>query len=171
MSKQCNNCGEVKDPTQYSKCSSSKDGLQPRCKKCNKTDNLIFRTEKPEHHQQWQTINSDKHNEIVKRYRKANKTPKIYSIKNPNGEVYVGRTEMYLNVRKYEHTNHYKRASAGKRDRLPGLHDSFDKWGVESHTFETIVELEGYDRKQLGFVEASFIKAFQQIGKSLNLNK
>jgi hypothetical protein len=80
-------------------------------------------------------------------------------------------TEMYLQVRKYEHTNHYRRALKGKRERLPGLHDSFDKYGIHNHQFETIVELDGYDRKQLGFVESSFIQAFKQIGKSLNFKK
>jgi len=171
MSKQCNDCGKVKDANQYSKCSSAKDGLQPKCKECNKRDNLIFRTEKPEHHAEWQSTNSDKHLEIVKKYRRANKGGKIYSIKNPNGDYYIGMTEMYLNVRKYEHTNHYKSALKGRRERLPGLHDSFDKYGINNHQFETIVELDGYDRQQLGFVESSFIQAFKQIGKSLNFKK
>lgn len=168
MTKQCNSCGQQKDPSHFSKCSSNKDGLQYRCKECNKKDNLIFRTEKPEHHQEWQLKNIDRHTKIVKKYRKADKTPKIYSIKNPNNEVYIGMTQMYFSVRKLEHMAHYRKASKGMRDRLPGLHDSFDKYGVDNHQFEIVVELEGYDRKQLGFVESSFIKVFQQIGKSLN---
>jgi predicted GIY-YIG superfamily endonuclease len=168
---QCKECGKVKESTQFSKCSSAKNGLQPKCKSCNSKDNLIFRTEKPEHHIEWQQINLDRHVEIVKKYRSANKTPKIYSIKNPNGDVYIGMTGMYLSVRKFEHRAHYKRALKGKRDRLPVLHDSFDKYGIEAHRFEIVVELEGYDRKQLGYVESSFINAFQQAGKSLNFKK
>jgi len=168
MTKQCKECGRVKSTEEFSKCSSNKDGLQYKCKQCNKKDNLVFRTEKPEHHIEWQKKNPDRLSELVKSYRKANKTPKIYSIKNPNGDVYIGMTSMHFSVRKLEHRSHYKRVLKGKRERLPGLHDSFDKFGIDNHKFEIVVELEGYDRKQLSYVESSFISAFKQIGKSLN---
>ena len=59
--KQCKQCGEVKEATQFSKSSSSKDKLQPKCKNCNSKDNHKFRTEiNPQHHAKWQTSNWDK---------------------------------------------------------------------------------------------------------------
>ena len=38
-------------------------------------------------------------------------------------------------------------------------------------SFETILELEGIDRKQLENIESSFIEAVKQTGKSLNKRK
>jgi hypothetical protein len=168
--KKCSKCRAVKETTQFSKCSSAKDFLQPNCKSCNKKDNLKFREEiNPEHHADWQRNNPQRLVELVWKYRKADKGGQIYSIKNPNGEVYIGRTEAHLTVRKLEHKQHYNRAKKDKKLLLPLLHQSFELYGIENHIFETVVELPGYDRKQLGYVESSFIKSFKQINKSLNV--
>ena len=134
--KQCSSCGKVKDTTQFSKCSSHKDGLQYKCKSCNKVDNLKFRTEiNPSHHQKWQWNNVDKYNEYIRKYRRADKIPVIYAFTNPEGKQYIGMTEAYPSVRLLEHRSHYRTASQGKRDRLKLLHDSFDKYGLENHEF------------------------------------
>ncbi len=45
ITKKCQACGIDKDQSEYSKRSASKDGLQQRCKQCNKKDNHKFRTE------------------------------------------------------------------------------------------------------------------------------
>jgi hypothetical protein len=167
--KQCQKCQKVKDTTQYSKCKSNKDGLQYKCKECNKIDNLKFRTEiNPTHHKKWQNNNWDTFMGYIKKYRKADKTPIIYSIKSPAGLQYIGMTMMNFSVRLLEHRSHYKRALKGKRDRLPGLHDSFDKYGIENHEFKVIKECTGLNRKQLKEVEKAFITLdkFQNI--SLN---
>jgi hypothetical protein len=170
LMKHCNKCGETKDVTNFSKSSARKDGLQDYCKACNKKNNLKFRTEiNPQHHAEWQRNNPDRLCELVKKYRKADKGGAIYSIRNPEGETYIGMTEAYLNVRWLEHRQHYKRAQKGKNLALPKLHESFSKYGIENHTFEVVVELPGIDRQQLRFIETSFIESFQQIGKSLNI--
>jgi hypothetical protein len=168
--KRCIKCREQKELTQFSKCSARKDGLQNNCKKCNSEDNLKFRTEiNPYHHADWQHKNPQRLCELVSKYRKSDKGGKIYSIKNPAGEVYVGMTEAHLSVRKLEHRQHYKKAKKGKQAPLPLLHESFDLYGINNHIFETIVELGDIDRKQLGFIETSFIQSFKEIGKSLNV--
>jgi hypothetical protein len=168
--KECIQCGETKDITNFSKSAARKDGLQDCCKSCNKKNNLKFRTEiNPQHHADWQRNNPDKLNELVKRYRKADKGGAIYSIRNPEGETYIGMTEAYLNVRWLEHRQHYKRAQKGKNLALPKLHDSFSKYGIENHTFDVVVELPGIDRQQLRYIETTFIESFQEIGKSLNI--
>ena len=156
--KECKGCGEVKHTTQFSKCSSSKSGLQPKCKDCNSKDNEKFRKEiNPTHHEKWQTNNWDTFIEHIKKYRKANKTPIIYSIKNPDGFEYIGMTMMTFTVRLWEHRAHYKRALLGKRRRLGLLHDSFDKYGVDNHEFKIIKECPGLSRYELQQIEKSFI--------------
>ena len=168
--KECKGCGKVKDTTQFSKRTSSKDGLQSKCKQCNSKDNHKFRTEiNPQHHAKWQRTNWDKFMSYIRNYRRADKNGIIYAITNPEGETYIGMSEMYLNNRMLEHRKHYKQYKQGKRTSLPGLHDSFDKYGVENHTFKTIFESEDIDRKQLEYIESSFIQAVKQTGKSLNI--
>lgn len=167
--KRCIKCREMKETTQFSKCSARKDGLQNNCKACNKEDNLKFRTEiNPLHHADWQQNNLDKLCEYVAKYRKADKGGLIYSIRNPNGDTYIGMTETHLSVRALEHRQHYKKAKRGKQAPLPLLHKSFDKYGLDNHSFEVVIQLD-VDRKQLEFVESSFIAAFKEIGKSLNI--
>jgi hypothetical protein len=170
--KRCIKCRESKEETQFSKCSARKDGLQNNCKSCNKQDNQKFREElNPNHHSEWQKNNPDRLCELVKRYTKADKPGIIYSIKNPNGDVYIGQSKKYITVRKTSHTTHYNRAKKGKMNPLPLLHASFDKYGVDNHTFEVIVDLGDMDRKQLKYIETSFIRAFKEIGKSLNIRE
>lgn len=171
MQKECNKCGEVKPHSQFSKCSSNKDGLQYQCRDCNRKSNHKFRTElNPQHHAEWQRTNLKRLCELVKKYRKANKPSLIYSISNPEQEHYIGMTQMHLSVRRLEHISHFRKSMKGNRAVvLPLLHDSFRKWGVENHKFEVILNMGDIDRKQLAFIETSFIQAFQEINKSLNV--
>lgn len=168
----CNRCGKAKDTTQFSKCKSNKGGLQYQCKQCNKETNLKFRTEiNPTHHEKWQYENWDKFIEYVKKYRKADKTPLIYSITNPAGLQYIGMTMMAFTVRLWEHRAHYRRALRGKRQRLGLLHDSFDAFGIDNHEFKIVKECPGLTRDQLKELEKSYItlNKFQNI--SLNTRK
>ena len=168
--KECKECGKVKDSTRFSKCKSKKDGLQPKCKQCNSKDNQKFRIEiNTQHHKIWQDKNWDKFVEYIRKYRKADKAGIIYAIINPIGETYIGMTEAFDKVRFLEHKKHYRQFKQGKRKSLPLLHNSFDMHGIKNHKFEIIVELEGIDRKQLEYIESSFIEAVKQTGKSLNI--
>lgn len=165
--KLCKECGKVKEITQFSKRSVSPDGLQPKCKQCNSKDNLNFRTEKPEHHADWQKDNAQQHTINVARYRKADKPGKIYSITNEDGFVYIGMTNTHISVRMLEHRLHYRR----RHGALPALHESFDKFGFENHKVDILLELDGIDRTQLRFIEKSFIEVYKQQNKSLNTLK
>jgi hypothetical protein len=165
--KLCKECNKSKDITQFSKRKASSDGLQPKCKQCNSKDNLQFRTEKPEHHEQWQKINQKRATEITYKWRRADKSGKIYCISNPNGECYIGMTKAYLSVRMLEHRLHYRR----RHGALPTLHQSFDKFGFENHKVDILLELDGIDRTQLRFIEKSFIEVYKQKGISLNTLK
>lgn len=165
--KQCGECNELKETTKFSKRSASSDGLQQKCKQCNSKDNLQFRTDKPEHHDQWQKNNAKQHIRNVMRYRKADKPGKIYSICNPNGEYYIGMTNTHITVRMFEHKTHFRR----RHGDIPKLHESFDTFGFDNHKVNVLLELEGIDRTQLRFIEKAFIQSFTQQGKSLNVLK
>ena len=168
--KTCKDCGKLKETTQFSKCSSTKSGLQPKCKDCNKKDNLKFRTQiNPEHHKIWQDNNWDTFTEYMRKYRKSDKGGRIYAIVNPVGQQYIGMTEAYDKVRFLEHKKHYRQATMGKRNRLNLLHDSFDKYGIDNHQFKVIKECPGLTRKQLQEVEKAFITLDKYQNISLNI--
>jgi len=167
--KECKGCGKQKETTEFSKCKSEKDSLQRKCKDCNSKDNHKFRTEiDPKHHERWQNNNWDKFVEYNKKYYRADKTPTIYSVTSPEGFVYIGHTMTYPKVRINEHRRHYRQYKQGKRNCLPGLHESFDTFGIQNHKFEVVTQIEGIDRKQLEYIERSFISAVKLTGKSLN---
>lgn len=165
MTKQCNICGNVKETTQFSKSRANKDGLQYACKRCNSKTNLVFRTDKPEHHADWQKNNFKQHLRNVARHRKADKPGKIYSITNPDGFVYIGMTHCHFSVRLSEHKKQYRRDTGN----IPSLHKSYDDYGYDNHKANVILELEGIDRVQLGFIETTFIQLYKELGKSLNI--
>ena len=168
--KECQKCRESKDTSQFSKCKSNKDGLQYCCKSCNSKSNLKFRTQiNPTHHEKWQNKNWDKFIDYVKKYKKADKTPLLYSIKNPDGFQYIGMTLTHFIVRLNEHRRHYRRALMGKRNRLGLLHDSFDKHGIDNHEFKVIKECPGLTREQLRQLEKAFITLNKSQNISLNI--
>lgn len=45
--KQCSRCGKIKPASEFTKCSSSKDGLHYWCKQCKNEYNILYR-QKPE---------------------------------------------------------------------------------------------------------------------------
>jgi ERCC4-type nuclease len=102
------------------------------------------------------------------KYNKADKLPIVYAIVAPDGKQYIGQTMMHLGVRRSEHIRHYKRALKGKRERLPLLHDSFDKYGYNEHQFKVVKELPNVNRKQLRAVESSYITLNKAQNISLN---
>lgn len=169
--KQCLKCSEVKDYSQFSKCKARKDGLQDRCKQCNKVDNLRFRKEiNPEHHAKWQKENIKKVSQLVRKYRKADKTGVVYALINSEGEVYVGETKTHLKVRLMEHRVKYKRFLEGKlKKEHPLLFESFEKYGIDNHRLEILFEDKDISKKDLKLIEKSFIKAFKENGNSLNV--
>lgn len=169
--KYCAECREVLPTTHFSKNIKKGDGLQYKCKSCNKLDNHKFRTEiNPEHHSIWQKDNAGRVIEIVSRWRAADKVGSIYYIKNPNNEYYIGMTKCYLKVRWSEHLSHWRLAATPRRNRLPGLHDSFDKWGTHNHEMGIVAQFEGISRKDLREYEKIFIKSFREAGTTLNVN-
>ena len=164
--KTCNRCGKMKDLSQYSKCSKHKDGKQNRCKECNKVDNKIFRETKPEYALDWFYNNKDRWAEYMADYQGSNDINKLYTITNPIGEVYVGLSRRKkIGYRFNEHKKSYRLNK--EKNRLPLLWNSFDKYGVETHTFELITDFKG--EKELGLkVEGEMIQHYKGLNRSLN---
>jgi len=168
--KQCNQCGKSKPLSDYHKMSASKDGLQPKCRSCVKEVNQNFRETNPEYQLDWQRQNPERHVQIVAKFRKADKTSKIYYIKSiSDGMYYIGMTNMHLAVRFIEHKNKYNRWMKGKSvPQHPNLFESFKKWGIENHEIGILFESNDMDRETLRMYEKTFIKSFMDLGIALN---
>lgn len=163
--KQCNECGKVKELTEFHKKTASKDGKQAKCKACMKVKNKNFREENPKYQVDWQRKNSADWNKYTWAYRKADKNSLIYKITAPDGKCYIGQTKSKLFVRFTAHKHHYRK----KNGIIPGLHKSFDQWGIENHKVEVILDLGDLDRNLLTQIESSIIDAYKQKGLSLNI--
>lgn len=170
LTKQCTTCLKDLPYEKFSKNSRAKDGKQWSCKECNKKTNHKFRTEiNPEHHAKWQRENKDKHIQIVSRFRRADKSSKIYYIKSPDGMYYIGMTQMHLAVRWVEHKAKYNGWLKGRKiTQHPNLFHSFKKWGIHNHELGILFESEDLDRETLRMYERTFIKTFMDLGLALN---
>lgn len=172
MAKQCRECGITKEVSNFSKCTANKDGLQNKCKSCNKKDNQKFREEiQPDYQLGWYKKNRKKWSDYTLDYKRAINTPTVYGILNPDGEMYVGSTLARPKIRFMQHRIHYRQMLKGVKyqSSLPKLHASFDKYGVNAHTMVILGQFEGIDRKLLNMIEVTFIKATMMKGKSLNV--
>jgi hypothetical protein len=144
QTKLCSSCNELKPTTKFSKHKKNKDGLQCHCKSCQ--------------------------NKRVSALVKADRDGSIYSITNPLGEVYTGRTNREPHHRFVVHKAHYKHQKANGYSNMPKLHASFDTWGVDAHIFNTVATYPNISKKDLRDIESRMIIALKRNGKSLNVN-
>lgn len=163
----CSQCNKLKEYKQFHKKSAAPDGLQYKCKECVKEINAKFREDKPMYQLNWFKKNTKKWYDYTWAYRKADKTPIIYAVVNPDNQIYIGMTTAFLNIRIVGHRTQYRR----KRKTCPLLQDSFDKHGVENHKFLVLQEYPGLTRKELKQKETEWIQLYQQQGISLNIKK
>jgi hypothetical protein len=169
QTKHCYACSIIKPTTDFSKCSKSKDSLQPKCKECNKLDNQKFRVHlNPKYQVNWQRTNKPKWTKYVGEWNKANayaddSRSKIYCIVNPNQEIYVGHSQTVFSARKSAHKKQYKH----NKGALPYLHNSFETYGYENHKW-IIMDMSGLDKKTLEIIEYAMANEFTKLGISLN---
>jgi hypothetical protein len=142
--KKCSKCNELKPITQFSKETKSKSGLQSYCTSCKK--------------------------EVNGEYMKSNKSSIIYRIVNPVGETYIGCTQRLLHLRFTTHRADYNLHLKYNTKKFPKLHASFDKWGIDAHTFELVADLGNITSAQLRDIESKMIIALKNNNKSLNVN-
>ncbi len=100
-------------------------------------------------------------------YSKSNKDSLIYTITNPIGQVYVGATKMLPYIRWSNHKSSFK----NKPYSYPLLHQSFEKWGVDTHLFKVIENHGDINRKELLEIESNMIKNLSSNGMCLNVRK
>lgn len=165
MAKACTKCGIVKPYEQFSKLRKAKDGLQWHCKECNNKDNYKFRHEiDPTYMNRWFDKNKQHWQTYMNDYSKVGNTNTIYSITAPNGDVYIGFTQRKKRFRLSEHKKFYK----SKKQIIPLLFESFDRYGINNHTFEVLKQFEGTRSEGLE-LEGKLIQFYKSINKSLNV--
>lgn len=142
----CNKCLQEKPVSSFQKCKGRVSGYQGSCSSCQ--------------------------NKMTAEYRQRTKmaywkhkkdTPySIYTITNPEGEVYVGYTGTKPNVRWGRHKAQFVHG----KTKLIKLHKSFRKHGVDNHVFEIVEEVA--TRIEAMSRETILILKYRAQGKDLN---
>lgn len=166
--KECNQCGLHKQTSEFYKRAASADGLQFKCKACCKLINTNFRDSKPEYQTNWFKTNADKWAKYMSDWSKVNvrandSRSSIYYIINEKQEVYVGSTQTPFSARKSAHKKEFKL----NKGLIPYLHNSFEKYGWDTHTWK-VINMSGMDRETLRTLEYAMINHFNGLGLSLN---
>jgi len=148
--KQCTQCFLVLPPTEFSKRTVSPDGLQPKCKKCNKENNDTFRKKHPEYKKEWDkkhpgaqsqivknfySRSPDKHKKIVYRYFKSWGAGIFLVTNNITQEKYVGSTTLLRE--RYNAMNNGFRGTIQK-----SLLKYLEEYGPENFTFKILEKVE-----------------------------
>lgn len=122
--KTCSKCKEEKPRSEFHKNKSMEDGLQYRCKPCQKQAMAQYYKE-----------NSEKKKQSVKQNRK-NQPAAVYKIENTKtGQTYIGQTTAYKE-RCYQH----KSALRHNKHPNPKLQEDHNKYGLDAFEFKIIKE-------------------------------
>tara|TARA_R110000796_G_scaffold144236_1_gene260931 strand:+ start:1045 stop:1659 length:615 start_codon:yes stop_codon:yes gene_type:complete len=146
--KVCNNCGKDKPITEYSKRSKSKDGLQPKCKQCNKEFNDTYRKHNKEYWSFKTGYFSDKTKwKYIADYSRADKSIKVYKIEFDDGSLYIGSTKRPLTTRMISHVSDWWAYENGLVKKcIPGLYEQFNKLAtkdaIKKHLKQNVSVLE-----------------------------
>jgi len=144
----CPKCSQTKPVSDFQKCKGRVSGYQIFCRECQNSFTKIYR---------------EKTNQAYWRHRE-NTPYSIYLISNPAGESYVGYTGTRPNIRWAKHKAQYKHGKC----KLAKLHTSFEKYGVDNHTFEVIENVA--TRIDAMAKETILILKLRAEGKDLNTN-
>ena len=174
--KRCSTCKLELPYDQFSKKTSTKDGLQCHCKSCSKKASKKFRELNQDYYwgeDGYFRLHRKELTSYMIKYQKSDKTIKIYCIKTPEG-YYIGATKTNLPVRLKEHIKDYKDYTKGCKKKLPLLYDSLDKYPFEESynmikNAYVIKEVQGTHKEKFQ-LETEYIHQFIMEGKKL-LNK
>jgi len=144
----CNRCLQTKPVDNFHVCRGRSTGRQGSCKICTNKMTAEYR---------------ERTNQAYWRHREGSFYI-IYQITNPEGQVYTGYTGARPNVRFAKHKAQYTH----KKAKLVKLHASFDKYGVDNHTFEVIEKVA--TRIEAMSRETIIILQYRAQGRDLNTN-
>lgn len=144
----CPKCLLNKPVLDFQKCKGRLTGYQLYCKLCQNNFTRSYR---------------ERTNQAYWRH-KENTPYVIYTITNPEGQVYTGYTGTKPNVRWAKHKAQFKFGKC----KLVKLHDSFVKHGVDAHTFEVIENIA--TREEAMARETILILQYRAQGIDLNTN-
>lgn len=142
----CNKCLQEKPVSEFQKCRGRVSGYQGSCKVCQNKMTAEYR----------------KRTNMAFWKHKSGTPYSLYTITNPEGEVYVGYTGTKPSIRWGRHKAQY----AHKKAKLLKLHASFDKYGVDAHTFQVVEE--AATREQAMARETILILKYRTRNKDLN---
>jgi predicted GIY-YIG superfamily endonuclease len=143
----CNKCLQTKPVDSFHVCRGRTTGRQGNCKICTNKITQAYR---------------DSTNNAYWRHQ-ADKPYYVYTITSPDNRVYCGHTGSRPNVRWGKHKADYKH----KKVTLVLLYESFDKFGIQNHTFQVVDQAPTKEKAQLR--ESELILRYKETNNSLNV--
>ena len=165
--KTCPKCKERKPHSEFCKNKNKKDGLQYKCKKCQKKYRKENTEKERQRHKQYRKENPEKVKQYYKQYNekyRKNLPAAVYKIENTKtGQVYIGQTTQY----KQRWGNHKSRLRHNKH-RNPKLQEDYDKYGLDAFEFKIIKEFPPDTTSDVLLKEEEkMITEYNQRGKNL----
>jgi hypothetical protein len=139
--KRCYKCKETKDLTKFSKCSRNKDGLQSKCKACEKQYFQDNKEKAKVYYKQYRRDNKDK----IRNYKKQHilrNIPCVYKIESKiSGLYYIGSTTLPLC---YRIAHHFNKTTCSNSPFTGKDRDNWEWYELCTGTKEEVRELEKY---------------------------
>jgi len=145
--KQCKKCLVYKPTEEFAKRAASKDGLQVKCKECNKEDNRKFRNSRPLYKKEWDKSNPGAQSKITYEWIKRNPERHIdsvykyysklgagvYRVNNlVNGESYIGSSSLLVQRMNQHFNANFNGASN------TNLQNAMREFGIQWFSFEIL---------------------------------
>lgn len=108
ISKECTHCHKIKPVSKFSKDKNKTDGLQCKCKECDKEYEKKHKQEKKKYRKEYYQKNKDREKNMEKKYRQENKKyrkeyKKEYDTKKRQEALQQIKTEVETNPEKYNY--------------------------------------------------------------------
>lgn len=178
--KMCGKCRKVKPIEMFHKCSTTRDGVQTKCKECVSNLNKLFREKNPKYY--WGSEDSyfvqryEETRKYTDEYSKGNKENTVYTIETPDG-IYVGSTKRLFHIKLAFHRNNLLMAFENRRNKsdIKCLNDVLVKYPIEEgrkmiNNAKIVYQGDG-DREDLRIKTRQYIQYFNDKGlKVININ-
>ena len=193
VAKECTKCHEIKSVSEFSRYSRNKtDGLQPKCKQCDKQWCDNNKEHRKEYNKQWRENNKEHRKEYKKQYYNnkiqeaiqemhENVTKKryphngiqygiIYGVYNTiTNRWYIGQTTTSFEVR--YHGNFFKyKVSENSEESSKLLVEDIETYGEESFQIHEVIDV-AFSEEELDALEVYYIDKYKAYDEGYNSNR
>ncbi len=164
-SKDCNRKGIPLPLSEFSKDKSKKDGLQYKCKDCNKKTNNTFKINNPNHWVGWRKNSKEHLSQYEKNISMSEGYGVYFLINIPTQKYYIGEGQLYK--RRSQHFSHLQRG-VSKYGTLQSLWNQYPN--IKDWEFKVIKKWDWENKEEGRLLETQLILEENNKNISKNIN-